>query len=152
MTTKTKSNPHRWFFAYVNSLEGYNRSYAKVIREGIIREYADGLTESLADLYANYPAIYERMKRELTRQSQGELDKARKRLIAVLFSYLRGENPTTQYVKAMACRAARQSCFNDIPLQALKELYGNFVAKSMPDRTELERGLIMEGMRKERRN
>lgn len=150
----TKSNPHTWFFRYVNNLEGYNKDFEKVIREGIICEYSKGLTSSLSDLYSNHPAKYMQMKRELTRQSLNELDNARKRLIAVLFSFLKDseEKPTMQYVKAVACKAAKVDTFNDIPLNQLKSLYRTFGTKNTKDWTELERELIWSALRKENRN
>lgn len=150
----TKSNPHTWFFRYVNNLEGYNKDFEKMIREGIIREYSNGLTSSLSDLYSNHPAKYMQMKKELTRQSLDELDNARKRLIAVLFSFLKDneEKPTMQYVKAVACKAAKIDIFNDIPLNQLKSLYRTFGTKNTKDWTELDRELIWSALRKENRN
>lgn len=152
--SKSSSNPHTWFFRYVNSLDGYNKDFEKVIREGIICEYSNGLTCSLSDLYSNHPAKYMQMKRELTRQSLNELDNARKRLIAVLFSFLKDndEKPTMQYVKAVACKAAKVAIFNDIPLIQLKSLYRTFGTKNTKDWTELDRELIWSTLRKENRN
>lgn len=130
MATKI-SNPHAWFFAYVNNLEGYNKEFAKVIREGIILEYTNGLTDSLSDLYNNHPAKYIQMKRALVKDSFNDLDASRKRLIAVLFSFLswKGKKPSMQYVKAIAANAAQVDHFNDIPLKKLKSLYRIFGEK-----------------------
>lgn len=152
--SKNTPNPHTWFFRYVNNLEGYNKDFEKVIREGIICEYSNGLTNSLSDLHSKYPAKYMQMKRELTKQSLDELDNARKRLIAVLFSFLKDgeEKPTMQYVKAVACKAAKVSIFNDIPLNQLKSLYRTFGTKNTKDWTELDRELIWPAFRKENRN
>ena len=132
MIVSAKSNPHTWFFAYVNNLEGYNKEFAKVIREGIILEYTDGLTGSLSELHCKYPAMYNRMKNELLKESVDELNQARKRLIAVLFSYLKNGNntPSIQYVKAVACQSARMDKFSDISLMQLKSLYQIFGAKN----------------------
>lgn len=155
MNTKTRtSNPHAWFFAYVNGLEGYNKDFAKVIREGIIIEHTGGLTGSLSELYYNYPAKYALMKRELTRQAVDELDNARKRLIAVLFSWLKNneKEPTIQYVKAIACKSAKVENFNDIQLSQLKNLYRIFGTKNTKDLTELERKLVWSALRKENHN
>jgi folylpolyglutamate synthase/dihydropteroate synthase len=94
------------------------------------------------------------MKRALTGQSFDELDNARKRLIAVLFSFLKDndEKPTMQYVKAVACKAARIDAFNDIPLNQRKSLYRTFGAKNTRDWTEPERELIWSALRKENKN
>lgn len=134
MATKT-TNPHAWFFAYVNNLEGYNKEFAKVIRSGIILEYTDGLTGSLSDLYKNHPAKYIQMKRALVAESFNDLDASRKRLIAVLFSFLSWKNkkPSMKYVKAIAANAAKVDHFNDIPLKKLKELYRIFGEKKNKD-------------------
>jgi hypothetical protein len=135
-------------------MEGYNKDFEKVIREGIILEYSGGLTGSLSELYSNHPAKYMRMKRELTGQSPDEPDNARKRLIAVLFSFLsdNDEKPTMQYVKAVACKAAKIAAFNDIPLNQLKSLYRIFGTKNTSDLTEPERKLIWSALRKENKN
>jgi hypothetical protein len=155
MNTATKLNPHAWFFRYVNNLEGYNKNFAKVIREGIILEYSGGLTGSLSELYSDYPLTYTKMKRELTTdQFLHELDNARKRLIAVLFSFLNDnkEPPTMRYVKAVACNAAKVDDFNDIPLKQLKSLYRIFGMKNTKDWTETERELIWSALRRENKN
>lgn len=136
---KTKpANPHTWFFAYVNNLEGYDKNFAKVIRSGIILEYTGGLTDSLSDLYNHYPSDYIQMKRALTRESFDELDAARKRLIAVLFSFLMWKNkkPSMKYVKAIAANAAQVNHFNDIPLNKLKSLYRIFGEKKNKEANE----------------
>lgn len=150
----TKHNPHAWFFSYVAGLEGYNKDFAKVIREGIILEFTDGQTGSLSELYAQHPALYSRMKTDLMRQQADELDKARKRLIAVLFSFLKDNsgNATMQYVKAVACNAAGVSAFNDISLNKLKSLYRIFGTKNTAGWTELDRKLVWSALRKENRN
>ena len=153
MATKTV-NPHTWFFRFVSGMDGYNKDFEKVIREGIILEYSGGLTGSLSELYSNHPAMYMQMKKELTRQSLDELDNARKRLIAVLFSFLKDseEKSTMQYVKKVACKAAKVDTFNDITLNQLKSLYRTFGTKNTKDWTELERELIWPALRKENRN
>ena len=153
MKTKT-SNPHAWFFAYVNNLEGYDKNFAKVIREGIILEYTNGLTGSLSDLYTLYPNMYAQMRIELSQERANELDKARKRLIAVLFSYLKKgeERPSIQYVKSVACNAAKVSLFNDITLAQLKSLYRIFGTKNTAELSEAHRNLVWSVMRKENKN
>lgn len=150
----TKSNPHTWFFRYVSNMEGYNKNFENVIREGIVREYSGGITGSLSDLFDNYPDKYNRMKKELTKQSFDELDKARKRLIAVLFSYIKDnkEKPSMQYVKVVACNAAKVKYFNDIPLKQLQYLYRVFGEKNMNNIPEWERELIRSAFRKENKN
>ena len=154
MKTATKSNPHTWFFRIVSGMEGYNKDFEKVIREGIILEHSGGLTGSLSELYSNHPAKYMQMKRELTKQSLDELDNARKRLIAVLFSFLKDneEKPTMQYVKAVACKAAKVDTFNDIPLTQLKSLYRTFGMKDTKNWTDVDRELIWSALRKENKN
>jgi hypothetical protein len=149
-----KSNPHAWFFRIVSEMKGYDKKFEKVIREGIVMEYSGGLTGILSELYAGHPEKYERMKTELTGQVFRELNGARKRLIAALFSFLKDgeERVTMEYVKGVACRAAKVGAFNDIPLKRLESLYRDFGTKNTKDRTETERGLIWSAMRKENRN
>lgn len=131
MSTTTKYNPHAWFFAHVNSMADYDKKYAEVIRAGIVNEYSNGATDSLSDMYKNHNWLYVQMKKSLMNVQYTELDKARKRLIAVLFSYLRfnGYQATMQYVKAVASGAAQVDHFNAIPVKKLKSLYRVFGEK-----------------------
>lgn len=155
MKTKVKQhNPHAWFFNYVAGLEGYNKDFDRVIREGVIRDFTHGLTGSLSELYTVYPEQYRKMKAEILQQKADELDKARKRLIAVLFAFLKanGENPNIQYVKAVACTAAGVGAFNDIQIGKLKSLYRIFGMKNTKNMTEIERKLVWSALRKENRN
>lgn len=153
MKAKVKQqNPHAWFFRYVAGLDGYNKDFEKEIREGIILDFTNGLTGSLSELYTQHPELYRKMKAELLKEKADELDKARKRLIAVLFEFLKGEKPTIQYVKAVACNAAGVSNFNNIPLNKLKALYRIFGTKNTKGMSETERKLIWSAFRKEKRN
>ena len=159
-----KSNPHAWFFTYVTALEGYNKDFAKVIREGIVLEFTDGATGSLSELYSTFPELYRQMKHTLLKEKADELDKARKRLIAALFSFLtspptplpeeRGESrkPTMHYVKSVACSAAKVADFNTISLDKLKYLYRIFGTKSTKNLTDAERKLVWSALRKEHQN
>lgn len=146
------SNPHAWFFNYVTGLEGYNKDFEKVIREGIIMEFTNGLTGSLSELHTSYPDLYRKMKSQLLQQQTYELDQARKRLIAALFSYLKNEKPSLEYVKAVACNAAKVDRFNDISLAKLKSLYRIFGTKNTKELSDSHRKLVWEAMRMENRN
>lgn len=152
MNTTKKQNPHAWFFKYITGLKEYNKEFDKVIREGVILDFTNGLTGSLSELYTLYPDLYKKMKAEVLKQEADEMDKARKRLIAVLFEFLKSEKPTMQYVKAVACNAAGVSNFNDIPLNKLKALYRTFGTKNTKGMDETQRKLIWSVFRKENRN
>lgn len=130
-TTKPKaktSNPHGWFFTYTRSLEGYDKDYEKVIREGIVYQHSGGKTESLKILYELFPHLYRKMRTALHFEQLGEVDKARKRLIAVLFSYslFHGYKADMDYVKRIACNAAQVESFNAIDHVKLRQLYRIF--------------------------
>lgn len=148
----TRANPHAWFFSYISELDGYNKNYEKVIRESVILDFTNGLTGSLSELYSVYPEQYKKMKAEIMSQRSDELDRARKRLIAALFDYLKPEKPTMNYVKAVACRSAKVNNFNDIPLTRLKALYRIFGTKNTKGMSETERKLIWSALRKENKN
>jgi hypothetical protein len=62
-----------------------------------------------------------------TRQ-EDEMDKARKRVIAVIFSWLsfKKYKADIRYVKQIACNATRCERFNDIPHIELRKLYRIF--------------------------
>jgi hypothetical protein len=81
-----------------------------------------------------------------------ELSKARKRLLAVLFSFLKDKQPTLDYVKIVACKAAKIDHFNSIPLNQLKSLYRIFGTKNTKNRTETERELIWTALRETSKN
>lgn len=143
------NNPHTWFYAYLKTIDGHQQ-YGDVIKESIIFEYSGGLTESLSEMYKNSRHLYERMRAELTNGKiwstkysvkdikpkiyNADLDKARKRLIAVLFDCtgIQGYKKDIHYIKKMACIAAGVTQFNDIPLEKLEELYRKFGRKKAP--------------------
>lgn len=167
---RTKTNPHAWFFNYITGLEGYNKDFEKVIRESVILDFTNGLTGSLSELYTIYPEQYRKMKADILKQKADELDKARKKLIAVLFAFLKSEKPSPHplrdfphkgegsgkvsmdYVKAVACQSAKVKNFNDIPLNQLKQLYRVFGTKNTKGMSETERKLVWAVFRKENRN
>jgi hypothetical protein len=138
MKTATKTaNPHAWFFAYLKTVDGWGQGYDQVIKESIISDYSGGKTESLKELHAKYPAAYRKMRIELSpkvkRKEQTPEDKARQKLIAAIFANLegRGYKPTMDYVKAVACKGAKVTRFNDIALPTLKDLYNRFRNKDL---------------------
>lgn len=61
----------------------------------------------------------------------GQLDKWRKRLMAAIGGWLRllGQEDNAQRIRAIACRAAMQTNYNDIPVDRLRNLYYSFVNK-----------------------
>lgn len=63
------------------------------------------------------------------RKQTADLDKKRKRLLASIFGVFEKMNkkPTMDYVKAIACRAAKVEDFNDIPPERLNSLYNAFI-------------------------
>lgn len=137
MAIKT-TNPHAWFFAYLKTVDGWGQGYDEVIKESIIFDYSGGKTESLKELFEKYPTKYRKMRAELSprtqkQQADDRLDKARKKLIAAIFSNLegRGYKPTMDYVKAVACKGAKVTRFNDIALPTLKDLYNRFRNKDL---------------------
>ncbi|WP_108821072.1 hypothetical protein [Dysgonomonas sp. Marseille-P4361] len=132
MTTKT-NNPHAWLFAYMRNIQG-NEDRDEV-RKALVFDYSNGKTDSLVELYAKYPRAYQQMRRDLSQKKRADdpnLDKARKRLIAAIFSNLerRKYKPDTDYVKRVACKAANVNRFNDIDLMTLKALYRRFGEKN----------------------
>lgn len=139
MATKT-ANPHTWFFAHLKTVEGWGQGFDDVIKGGIISHYSGGKTESLKELFEKYPKAYNRMRSELSTstpkkraEQDPRLDKARKKLIAAIFSHLedKGYTPDMDYVKRVACNGAKATRFNDIPLNTLKNLYNQFVNKDL---------------------
>lgn len=137
MKTKT-ANPHTWFFAHLKTVDGWGQGHDDVIKESIISNYSGGKTESLKELYDKYPKAYHRMKLELStrtpkKQDDNPLDAPRKKLIAAIYSHLetKGYKSDIEYVKRVACKGAKVSRFNDIPLNSLKDLYNRFRNKDL---------------------
>lgn len=60
-----------------------------------------------------------------------KLDRKRKGVIKAIFRWfeLRGQHPTMEYVKSVACRAAKKERFNDISLCELTRVYAEFCHK-----------------------
>lgn len=148
-------NPHAWFFSYLNKYCEESNKMSECRK--LVYEFSDRKTNSLSVMYKDYPDKYRGMKEKLQDRNistNNELNNARKRLISVLFSFLNdnAEKPTMQYVKEVACKAAKVDTFNDIPLNQLKTLYRIFGTKNTKDLTEVERKLIWSAFRKENLN
>lgn len=70
-----------------------------------------------------------------------KLDRKRKGVIKAIFRWfeLRGQQPTMEYVKGVACRAAGKTSFNEISPAELSRIYAEFCKKQktveamMPD-------------------
>lgn len=136
----TKHNPHGWFFEYIKQVgdEDINET-----RKALVKDYSNGETESLSEMYAVYPKYYNYMKADLLSaiNNNGEkqkwfdaLDLHRKRLIAAIFKMLEDQGingKSFEYVKSIACKAANVDRFNDIPLPTLKSLYRKFGEKNL---------------------
>lgn len=149
-------NPHAWFFSYLKKYCDESDKMSECRK--LVYEFSDRKTNSLSVMYKSYPDKYRKMKDRLqdkNRAINNELDNSRKRLIAVLFSFLKNNDetpPTMQYVKTVACKAAKVDTFNSIPLNQLKSLYRIFGAKNTKDWTESDRELVCSALRKENRN
>lgn len=73
------------------------------------------------------------LEKVATNSVNEQLDKARKRLIAVIGSYLQemGDNKNDiDRIKAIACRAAKVDTFNKISSDRLKSLYNAFLKRN----------------------
>ena len=98
-------------------------------RGEIIYNFTKGRTCSARELK---PKEINDLCRALNRQNpQGytELDKKKKRLLAVVFGMFEkmGKEVSMDYVKGIACRAARVKDFNQIPSERLVSLYNAFL-------------------------
>lgn len=130
-----KANIHGWFYAYLQTVEGYSNGYQNDIKEAIIMSYSGNKTASLSELYKRYPEAYKYMRRDIMQKldakQRTDTDKARKQLIAVVFAYLNdsGRDADMEYVKGVIRKAAGSESFNTIPLSTLKALYRQFGEK-----------------------
>ena len=98
-------------------------------RGEIIYNFTNGRTSSAKELTAvEINELYYELNKRASAKSQ-ELDKKRKRLIAAIFGVFEKMNkkPSVEYVKGIACRAAKEDDFNKIPAERLTSLYNAFL-------------------------
>lgn len=95
-------------------------------RADVIHTFTNGRTSSVREL--NSKEI-ETLCNFFEANSKETLDKKRKRLIAVLFGVfnLMNRKVSIDYVKSIACRAAKEENFNKISSSRLDSLYNAFL-------------------------
>ncbi len=145
-TTRTVAQNRRlhWLFGQLN-ISG------EAIEE-IAASYSDGRTTHTIELTGKECDMLigdlQKMldKRRLSRSENIEvngtdaaratLDRKRKKVIGAIFRWfeLRGQKPTMDYVKAVACRAAGAESFNKISPEALNRIYHEFSRKQKVQR------------------
>ncbi len=97
-------------------------------RGEIIYNFTRGRTSSARELTkAEITALCQSLKS--ASQNSAEMDKKRKRLLAAIFGLFKMFNqyPSLEYVKGIACRAAKKKDINDIPPARLTSLYNAFL-------------------------
>lgn len=98
-------------------------------RAEIIYNFTGGRTSSARELTPTEINRLSEALKSTAKPNQKDLDKKRKRLLAAIFGVFKmfNQKPTMEYVKGMACRAARKDSFNDIPPAKLVSLYNAFI-------------------------
>lgn len=143
-TTKKKAPSHALFWTLIKETPGYNDKYKDVIKEGLVDQYSGGRTSSLSEMYSKYPAEYSNMleamkgsSRQKQNRYEGTRDKAAKRVIAAICSWLDKLGYTyptpadkIRYAMAVACRAANCLNFNAIPESRLTAIYNLYCNKN----------------------
>lgn len=113
-------------------------------RGEIIHHFTGGRTSSARELK---PTELDELCAVLDKNTL-KLDKRRKRLIAAIFGTFAKANKkvTIEYVKAIACRAAKEIDFNSIPAARLDSLYNAFLnaQKDLSFANRLVQGFINE--------
>ena len=117
-------------------------------RAVIIAQFTNGKKTSAKDLDpAELDTLCIFLENEFTKQSN-DLDKKRKRLIASIFGVFKLANRTVSidYVKGIACRAAKETNFNQIPPARIDSLYNAFLnaQKDLTFSKRLVEGFINE--------
>ncbi len=114
-------------------------------RAVVIEKFTQGRTTSARQLNATE---LESLCQFFETNNNESLDKKRKRVIAALFGMFKkmNKNVSMEYVKAIACRAARYEAFNDIPASRLNSLYNAFLnaQKDLNFASRLVEGYISE--------
>lgn len=96
-------------------------------RGEIIYNFTGGRTSSAKELkLKEITALYNALN---GKDSTAEMDKKRKRLLAAIFGVFEklNQKPSMDYVKGLACRAAKVEDFNKIPSERLNSLYNAFL-------------------------
>lgn len=98
-------------------------------RSEIIYNFTGGRTSSARDLTPTEINGLSEALKSTAKPNQKDLDKKRKRLLAAIFGVFKmfNQQPTIDYVKGIACRAAKKKNFNDIPHAKLVSLYNAFI-------------------------
>ncbi|MGM9759691.1 MAG: hypothetical protein ACI30I_06195 [Parabacteroides sp.] len=141
-TKKTAS--FRQFWTLLRMTEGYNEAYREEIKAGLVHRYSNGATTSLREMRENHPEAYEAMMENLRNVPSvkravydAERDKAGKRVIAAICKWIdtmgyrfRTREEKIDYVKRVACRAARCDRFGSIPLSKMTAIYSLYKKKN----------------------
>ncbi len=128
-TNKSNKSRHSKFYVLLNKM-----GIPAEDKRDFIIDYTDGVTDSLTELWNNYPGFYTEMIRHMetmVRQidnHNGEMDKYRKRVIAAIGGYFKqvGLIHNIDYIKATACQSAGYKSFNQIPKERLRNVYNAF--------------------------
>jgi hypothetical protein len=96
----------------------------------IVGEYGKSSSRELS--WAELSEICTNLEKLQSGKQGSELDKARKRVIAVIGAYLRqtGQKESIDIIKGIACRATSYAKFNDIPIERLRNIYYCFKNKN----------------------
>lgn len=137
-TTKT-TNSFKEFYSLLPNVPGYSRDMAEEIKEQLVSAYSEGKTSSLKEMKAFYPADFNQMMFELRKKTKVNArytpdgEKWRRRVIAVLCSYIDGRGmrfdsrqKKIAYAMTIACRASGVDNFNRISISALQRVYNTF--------------------------
>lgn len=117
-------------------------------RAEIIAQFTNGEKSSARELTAIEIDIICTFLDNEPAKKQNDLDKKRKRLIASIFGVFKLANKqvSMDYVKGVACKAAKEQTFNQIPSARLDSLYNAFLnaQKDLTFSKRLVEGFINE--------
>lgn len=117
-----KYNPHAWFFQYMKKHhEDEEQSEA---RKAIVKDYSNGKTESLEELYKNHKSAYNKLRRDISYIQKQHLDrqnKQRRKLLALIYTFCQHKKYTCTQQQAVqiACKTCGVRNLNDAPEQKL---------------------------------
>lgn len=109
-------------------------NFSAVQKEGVLASWGvesstELTTDQLGSLCSYLEGLYRSSSKEWKEQEKSrKLDKARKRVLAVIAEYLRITEGTTasHYIKGIACRIAETDNYNKIPFERLQTIYNLF--------------------------
>lgn len=121
MKTATQNKvSHGSFWGLLKKTANYNEAYKEDIKAAWVRQYSDGKTESLNELYNMSRSAYFSMLNAMKKEAKTTTDRndaQRKKLFFLIYQFCKhsGYKCDKEQAKKIACRACGVQRLNDAP-------------------------------------